>query len=83
MTRGEWADGPDGGVQDDLSEKSTGRPGRCWDTPTSIVTRLEGFAAWGVLFKNKMWLWLGSFIYLQQVKETRFTSKALSHEREA
>lgn len=41
------------------------------------VTELRGFAAWGVLLKNKMWWFLGGFIYLQEVKEMVFASKAL------
>ena len=35
------------------------------------VIELKGFTTWGVSFKNKTWLSLGSFIYLQQVKDIR------------
>lgn len=45
------------------------------------VTELKGFTVWGILFKNKTWLSLGRFIYLQQAKETGFTSKALSPQK--
>lgn len=34
-----------------------------------VVSELHRFATWDVLFKNEMCLPLGSFIYLQQVKE--------------
>lgn len=34
------------------------------------VTQLKGSAAWGALLKNQTWLSLGSFIYLQQLKES-------------
>lgn len=47
------------------------------------ITELKGFAAWNVLFKNKIWLSLGNFIYLQQTEELGFTSKVLSPGREA
>ena len=48
-----------------------------------VVTKFQGLATWGVLFKNETWLLQGSFIYLQQVKETGFSFKALSPGREA
>lgn len=39
------------------------------------VAEHKGFTAWGFPFKRETWLFLGSFIYLQQVKESRFTSR--------
>lgn len=47
-----------------------------WDWPVVFVSVLcccyecMMSAVRGVLLKNEMWWWLGSFIYLQQVKET-------------
>lgn len=36
---------------------------------TRLVTKLKQLMAWVVVFKNKTWLLLDRFIYLQQVKE--------------
>ena len=43
-------------------------PRQLWIHPS--VTKLKELTASGILFKNEAWLSLGSFIYLQQVKET-------------
>ena len=48
-----------------------------------VVAECKGFATWGVLFKNERWMWQGSFIYLQQVKDRGFIAEALPPRREA
>ena len=49
----------------------------CSGSLPASVAQLKVFPAWGALFKNKTWLSQGSFIHLQQVKETRDSSAKL------
>lgn len=52
--------------------------GQC--TPP-LGTRLKGSTTWAALLKHETWLLQGSFIYLQQGKESGFISKAVSPKR--